>query len=450
MRNRRWLIAVSATLLSLSVAAAGVPATTQAAAMRVAAVTGSATVTRADGAKVTAAPGLALAVGDLVDVGPGGQVDLTLGPGNTVRVPAGGRFRVGEVRTDAPVLDLLQGDLLLKLDRLPPSTQLKVKTPTGVAGVEGTAFRVGAAQNQTTAVEVVAGKVRLECPGEADKFTTVAANQRAETAPWKDAVLRVTGTAAPGDLAEVPVEEKGAPTVVATASALIPTGTTSADESERIAEAQARAAALLDLAERLARRKISDDETLGGFILAREGTVRKVVDYAAGAKTVERRKTDDGRLTVTLELSLAGLRDLVGPGAGAFARSIREVTKAEYGRAFGGQRRLMAEGAARIDAQRKLVEKVNGVLIDSKTTVQDLAAASDVVRVRTQGMVKGFKVTATRYLSDGTIEMDLEISGPECVSALDPKQEGLLGAAYLSRPSPAGLDLHLRFGGLLD
>jgi len=71
--------------------------------------------------------------------------------------------------------------------------------------------------------------------------------------------------------------------------------------------------------------------------------------------------------------------------------------------------RLGAERAAKADALRNILETVKGVRIDSETLVVNAMTQNDVIRTRVQGMVRGAQVVNTRYLSDGAVEVTVEI-----------------------------------------
>jgi hypothetical protein len=74
------------------------------------------------------------------------------------------------------------------------------------------------------------------------------------------------------------------------------------------------------------------------------------------------------------------------------------------------QKRLMAKRAAQADAYRQLAEAVNGVQVFAQTTVKNFVTESDVVRLQVQAVIKGARpVGQARYLSDGSVEMDLEM-----------------------------------------
>ncbi len=90
------------------------------------------------------------------------------------------------------------------------------------------------------------------------------------------------------------------------------------------------------------------------------------------------------------------------------------------------QKRLMAIRAAKTDAFRQLLEATEGVHVNAETVVRDFVTESDVVKTQVQGLVKGAEqVGDVRYLSDGAVEIDLQIKifGTESVaSVIKPEQ----------------------------
>ncbi len=76
-----------------------------------------------------------------------------------------------------------------------------------------------------------------------------------------------------------------------------------------------------------------------------------------------------------------------------------------------GRGRLMAVRAARVDAMRRLAERIKGVRIDSNTTVQDFVAESDEVNVDMRQFLRGAKELSTRYRRDELIvEVEMEVT----------------------------------------
>jgi hypothetical protein len=69
--------------------------------------------------------------------------------------------------------------------------------------------------------------------------------------------------------------------------------------------------------------------------------------------------------------------------------------------------KLMARRAALMDGYRLLLESVEGIRIDSRTTVKDFVTESDQINGQVSGFVRGIQMVDTRYLPDGTCEVDL-------------------------------------------
>ena len=73
------------------------------------------------------------------------------------------------------------------------------------------------------------------------------------------------------------------------------------------------------------------------------------------------------------------------------------------------QAKLMAQRGAIVDAQRNLLEIVNGVLVEGQTTVKDLVVESDEVKTKVSGVLKGaVKIGKTTY-EDGVATVRLRI-----------------------------------------
>ncbi len=74
------------------------------------------------------------------------------------------------------------------------------------------------------------------------------------------------------------------------------------------------------------------------------------------------------------------------------------------------QARPMALRAAKLDAMRNLLEATKGVRINSTTLVKDFAITSDIIMSQVEGMVKGAQVVHQEYMSDGTVEVTMQMS----------------------------------------
>jgi hypothetical protein len=73
------------------------------------------------------------------------------------------------------------------------------------------------------------------------------------------------------------------------------------------------------------------------------------------------------------------------------------------------QARPLALRAAKLDALRNILEVVEGVRIDSTTVVKDFSVESDVIMSKVQGMVRGAQQVKQEYLSDGTVEVTMQV-----------------------------------------
>lgn len=74
--------------------------------------------------------------------------------------------------------------------------------------------------------------------------------------------------------------------------------------------------------------------------------------------------------------------------------------------------------AAKVDAMRNALEEVQGVNIDSDTTVRDSVTASDLVRTRVNGMIKGAKVVKKYRDEDGYhVIIEMPVYGVQSLAA---------------------------------
>ncbi|KYZ77808.1 hypothetical protein AXX12_17250 [Anaerosporomusa subterranea] len=68
-----------------------------------------------------------------------------------------------------------------------------------------------------------------------------------------------------------------------------------------------------------------------------------------------------------------------------------------------------ARRAAIVDAQRNLLEAIKGVQVDSETTMENLAIASDTVKTRVSGLVRGARIVREQELPDGSYQVIMVI-----------------------------------------
>lgn len=113
-----------------------------------------------------------------------------------------------------------------------------------------------------------------------------------------------------------------------------------------------------------------------------------------------------------------------------------------------GQRRLMAERAATVDAYRKLAEAVNGVSVFAETIVKDYVTQSDTIRLSVSALIRGAQPAGKpRYLSDGTVEIDLKMPVFGRGSLAQALDFGQTLATEVGRPY-SSLERYLAFHGL--
>ena len=70
--------------------------------------------------------------------------------------------------------------------------------------------------------------------------------------------------------------------------------------------------------------------------------------------------------------------------------------------------RLNAERAAKLDALRNVIETLEGVQVTGKRSVGDLMSNGEI-KSKVQGMAQGFKVVDTRYYSDGSVDIVVQM-----------------------------------------
>lgn len=120
--------------------------------------------------------------------------------------------------------------------------------------------------------------------------------------------------------------------------------------------------------------------------------------------------------------SVQSVRDTVGDVTIDWSEGVIRVTGtgAPPDKGTASQRRLMAERSAISDAYRQLAEAINGVRVDAETIVKDYITESDTVRIKVDAMIRGAQKVDRRFLSDGSIEIDmvLKLYGQQGLSGI--------------------------------
>ena len=83
------------------------------------------------------------------------------------------------------------------------------------------------------------------------------------------------------------------------------------------------------------------------------------------------------------------------------------------------QNKLLAMRAARVDAMRKLAERINGLLITSTTHVKDFVTENDQIETSMQAFLSGVREKGKpKFNEDGTCEVTMEVSLEELIVTL--------------------------------
>lgn len=70
--------------------------------------------------------------------------------------------------------------------------------------------------------------------------------------------------------------------------------------------------------------------------------------------------------------------------------------------------RLMAERAAKLDAMRNVLETIQGIQVTGTRNASDIMSNGEV-KSRIAGMAQGFKVVDTKYYSDGSVDVVVQM-----------------------------------------
>ena len=108
------------------------------------------------------------------------------------------------------------------------------------------------------------------------------------------------------------------------------------------------------------------------------------------------------------------------------------------------QARLMAVRAARIDAQRNLLETINGVRVTAGTTVKDMALESDIVGTRVKGMLQGaFEISSSvSFEADSWVA---SVTMAVCLAQDDGDCSGRTTLSSVTQPNLKGAPVKQRF-----
>ena len=400
-------------------------------------VAGDVKVERPDGQSVAAAPEMALKDGDVVRTGAGGAATLKMGEGNVIALQENARLQIGAPAPaegaqapPGPSLNLLSGSLLGRLKNVPKGGKVSIGTATSMAGIEGTTFVIKASPNAAeSSVGVMEGAVLVESRGEANKSVVVGARKVTRVAEWGKTTITATGSGVPsGRYRPIPVFRDNVQISVVRAKG--------AGKTQEEAMRNARQS----LSGRILRAKMGPDTSVADWLVGKDDAYSRLAAFVGAATVLPPTVLPDGGIEVIAEVNLSDLDRVLEQKVPLFEGAVVNVDELRYSLAIGARERLTAERAATLDAQRKLLEAIQGVQITSSTTVQDFALQSDVIKSHVEGVLRGAKALNTQYFSDGTVEVTMGVEGATVAEEINrAAQKDVLGRNCLCRPWTLGL-----------
>lgn len=108
--------------------------------------------------------------------------------------------------------------------------------------------------------------------------------------------------------------------------------------------------------------------------------------------------------------------------------------------------RLGAERAAKMDAFRNLLETLKGANVTSKATAAD-EMSNGAIKSKVEGVLRNFKVTDTRYYSDGSVDVvvRMNLKGDLAEALLpDPDQKAVAAVPQTGEAKNSGLIINAK------
>jgi hypothetical protein len=390
--------------------------------------------------------------GTALKTGERSYIDLNLDEYNSFRIKGTTQVRVEKIlETSADEsgkivklvrLDIIDGEVNSRLDRLPDDVRVQVASPIAVAGAAGTGFTVGFDKaRQLSLVKVIQSSVLVEALDRAGKNVEVAALQQIEATPWKGGKITATGRGVLSEkqLGKEFVEQfrQKPEEVVVTVTGNAPAPTDVTDKQQRQAESKQAAldAAHAKLAEVVLGLAVNEFTTVADLLAADQALAEKVYGVIAALPPAATAFDDEDSCTVTLKLDLVALDKALGQALAGTLASVEEMPKADYLAKFGARAAITTKRAAEVDAQRRLAEKIYGSVIEGGRTLDDAAQQNAQVRVTVQGVVRGAVIEEEHYFSDGSVTVVMSCPGDQIA-----QQHGdIVGDTFLSSPEPAAL-----------
>ncbi|MCX6357968.1 MAG: FecR domain-containing protein, partial [Candidatus Aureabacteria bacterium] len=403
--------------------------------------------------------------------------DMELGQKNRFRLKENSQLAIDRILAESKEpngavvrltdLGLLKGEVLARLDNLPSGSRLTLKSPVAVAAVRGTAFSFCQQEGARTAsLAVSRGSVGVQAAGEPDKSVTVKGQQQTVVAPWGMAMIRAKGTGLPPrellikrlDDPSIPFKDAQGllarlknpqPSferiVIGTQGTAVSPASMSDADAERWATVEARYRAQKGIIDKLETVRLSGDETVGD-LMNKDQKVCEAILTSTGEAAVIKTEYDrqSKTATVRMEYPLEKTKAIIKRDIALVWKEITPISLTEYGAAFGPFIRATTERAATVDGYRRLAEKIYGTVVNTSTTLQNLAVQNDQVQIAVKGVVQGAEEASKTYYSDGSIDVVLEARGAAVKKAVAPVAGPVLGQHYMASPAAIGADDFIR------
>lgn len=322
-------------------------------------------------------------------------------------------------------LNLYNGAIGAKLDKLPEKTRVDIETPSAVAGALGTGFTVKTEkETSNTTVSVIENRVLISSSDSPDKTVTADAFRQVNVSPWKYTNLAATGT---GILSESILGKQNVENMKG--AIVIKSSGTGVDEAE------AKSMALIALCEKIYSIKLSGEKTISDILYHDRNAARKLLEAVSNAEIKGSSANGKNSSTVFAEIQLGTIENIVGRKIPSVQMPVYKITLKEYGDKFGALARVTTRRSALVDSYRRLAEKIYGTVIDSKTTLNDYAISNDSIRQKVEGVVKGAVINKESYFSDGSVSIACGITGLKVVSEVNSVSPDVnFGENYVSSP----------------
>ena len=341
-------------------------------------------------------------------------------------------------------LDILDGEIGVKLEKLPKDSIMKVSGPTAVAGASGTGFSVLANKvKSATRVAVFDSSVVVEAFDKPNKSVRLAEFQESTAAPWKDSIItgRGIGYLSRRQLGDEFVDKFKQPAeeikIEAKGKAEAPENINDKDERRKTSEQKAIESARAELAKLVLPMSIGQDKTVADILKESPEKSKQVYEAISNAEISNLVFTNDDIATVTASIKLSDLSKALDSDIEVVLATIKEITRDEYLDKFGAKAYETTFTAAKVAAQRNLAERLYGSVISIGNTLRDEAGKDNQITVKIQGFVRDAKVSLIRYFDDGSIEVILEAPGEQVQTDLG---RGLVGDTWLTSPETVQVD----------